>query len=1146
MRRIHLVLHAAIFLAIAVVTGCNSAPVVPDTQTPESAAPKCTAAGATHHCLGYSLLALDTESRTAEVLPLRSGEWHLNVTGILNVTMGVSATMVPGESDPAHGLFVLDITLTHPFATKPQLSGFDVKGVLVTPGTLQVGNLVFADIGETRLENADGYTRWWNPTEFTSKGMFGWVDGVLATATKDELTATVNPYKLFTDILYPTSSLAAVCYEPLDNPKGRAVFTAGESNTRRYSIRFPMSPGPKIVYGYAIDCAWKAPSPNPPVEIPDDFPIEANQPEAYRVAIQATANTLYYDADAVGGGVGGGVLRLQINVHDWQGQMSGDIPAEVALVRIYAPGLMTGGVSAVLQAADADKAIYTADLTGIAKPSQAGETLVICRVQSSDGSTYKQTSAPAPTDPLSAFNVLTLDIPDPECVTDTNNDFPEAVEIGIGEAVADQLCVPDDERDFYCFEIPLGYEISGEIRLYCDASPTQWRLYDESQVMKAMGDVTDGLAVVKLGGYGLMPGKCYFKVETGNTNQVVPFLVELDAEFANVTPANPVEVTPSTLYVNPKNVWIDGNYAYMSGQGIWVYDISDPSNPVQIVSDLSVLYVDTACFHYPYLYYTKFVTMTESQINMFDFSDPTSPVLHEDVIHIMERLASICMNSTHLFVGTYTSPTSNVMIYDCAADPFSPVGINQFPVDYNPLAMTLLDPEGPETRLVLSTLDELLSFDVEDPTNITPCGSFAIMGGAVRDLAGWGDYVYVGYDDTGGGDGWIFVLEQTDVPALEWRASLDLPTGCFASHLAVNWPYVYVGDGLAGLTICDVTDPVSPQYVSSTPLVSYGDRLDVRDDLAYVIPKGAGLQIFDVSTPETPSELTRLPVLNRPMSVAAAGDYLLAAENTEMHWVIKTIDISDPLDARLVGEHFLNSAPWGLDLDDNLLAVRCSGNTWSLFDATDPVNLQEGASNATANPIREIAVHKDAVYISAGAPGTPEVLVYDATDFTCPAYKTTVNPASEPTGFSFAWSHMYLATDAGVEVYSVSDPFNPVLQGTYTPSFQIAECVVQYSRLCIAGEAALEIADLSDPASPVFAGFTAAPDLAMITSEEQFAYACSVDGQPCSYWIWPPDSPALLGPVCDSCNYGCMDLLAYEGYLYEAGSVSGLHIFDLY
>ena len=62
----------------------------------------------------------------------------------------------------------------------------------------------------------------------------------------------------------------------------------------------------------------------------------------------------------------------------------------------------------------------------------------------------------------------------------------EAVEITFADPVEDQVCLPDDYRDFFFFELPPGYNPSGEISLYCDAEPTTLGLYDDSQTWQAI------------------------------------------------------------------------------------------------------------------------------------------------------------------------------------------------------------------------------------------------------------------------------------------------------------------------------------------------------------------------------------------------------------------------------------------------------------------------------------------------------------------------------------------------------------------------------------------------------------------------------------------------------------------------------------
>jgi len=1136
----HLWILTFCLLVFASCSGDPAGPsLVTSDGTPTASGPRT---GEVHQCLGYYALAIDRDQLTADIVRMRSGEWHFNMTGVLNSTMGVTAAMVPGESDPPNGLFVLDITLAHPFATKLQFSGFDVKGVFITPGSLMVGPLFFADVDEARLENADGYTRWWNPTEFTTPGMLGYTQGILTKSSPSALTATVNPYKLFADRLGAEDSLSWIVSEPLDSPVGRAVFAAGSTNTRRYEIRFPMTPSPQIVYGYAVDCAWNPPSPNPPGEVPDDFPMNANQPEAYRLVVQPTADTLYYDSEA---GVGGGVLRLQINVHDWQGQAVGDVEPEVSAVRVYAPGMMSGGVDAPFLNKTADKARYAVDLSGTAVPSQAGLTLLICRVESSDGSTYKQASAPAPNDPLSAFQVIVLDIPDPECTTDTNNDFPEAVAIELNSSTVDQVCLPDDQSDFFSFEIPLGYEISGEIRLFCDAEPTTLGLYNESQALLAEESISGGAATIVLDGLGIMPGIHYIKVMTSNATQVAPYLLEIESELADVIPSNPVEVTPSTLFMEASHVWVHDHYMYLMGDGLWVYDIADPTNPVQILCDLSFHAKMGACFRYPYCYYVAYVAIDDFRIDMIDFSDPSAPIIREDLLYYTGQLSGLFMNSTHLYVASNVTPTSTIYIYDYATDPEAPAFLNSFASPYAPRHMDMVDPEGPKTRLVVISWHAVLSYDVEDPGSVTSAGSYTFPSGAPRGVAVSGNYIYVAHDPTGGGDGWLYALEQTSVPDITYHTSVDLPGS--GSTIALDFPYAYIGDGIPGLTVCDITNPVDPAYLSTTPLASWGSVLDVLNDHVFIIVLDAGLQIMDVSTPATPQTASRLMVVNNPGEMQARGDYLLIADRGMYHKSVETIDISDPPNASVVAEYVLTDPPARLDMEGDI-AVAGFPMGWEILDAADPLNLSFCSSGTTSDNIDAQGLRGDALYISYNPPGGPEVQVYDISDPFSPVYKTSLLLADRGTDFSFAGDYMYIATSTEVLIYSISDPFNPVPAGTY-PASIVERTVVRGNYLYLIPNNTVEIADISDPSSPVYVGAEILPTsdpLGFITVEGQFAYVTAMDFGPYSCRVWPPDNPEAFGPVHDPHLYNSYYILAYSGFLYEASEQAGIRIFDLY
>ena len=1153
MRRLFPLSITCLFMAVILITGCGTGPSDPgaagdiftDNSTPASTGAR--------QCLGWYMLTIDIDEMNAEILPVRSAGLHLNLTGVLNSTMGVSAAMVPGESDPASGLFALDITLAHPFADMLNLSGFDVKGILITQGSMVKGPLVYVAPGETLLENADGYTRWWNPTEFTAPGILGYTNGVLATAQGNVLTATVNPYKLFCDVLEPTDSLSWVTGTGMDDPEGRAVFRAGESNTRRYEIRFPMAPGPKIVYGYAVDVSWEPPVPNPPGEVPDDFPIEANQPEAYRVAYAEEVSTLYYDSES---GIGGGVLRLLVNAYDWQGQEVGDITSEVASVSGFIPGLMTASVHGTVIEETSDKTKYNLSFINDIHPTVAGTAHMLVQVESSTGN-YQQLAAPAPDAAVTAFQVVPVEVFDPECSGDANNDWLEAELIQSGTPVVDQLCYPDDYRDFYYFEIPPGYEMPGGIRIYCDAELTKIGLYDDSYTLIGEQNVNLplGYAYIDCEFEGLFPGTYYIRVYTQNEVQPAPYVLELTSDFQNVTPLSPIDVTPTNLFVDANAIFKHDNYVYMIGNaGVWVYDVTNPEDPVQI--SYTLMYTGgKPAFHYPYVYITRPVGIDEEVIDLIDFTDPADPELHQDILSYMHELDDICLNSTHLYVGTNENPNARVLIYDYASDPVNPLYIDEFNVPYTPQILGLMDAEGPSTKLIVGTWDDILAYDVEDPSSVTAAGTYNFAGGAPRDFAIDGDYIYVGYDETAGGEGWTYVLRQSG-SNIFYTDSLDTPGA--ANKITFESPYIYLGDGYDGLTIVNAVNPAALQLESTVGLLSVPNDLVVEDDIAYIVIQDAGMQVYDVSLPSSPDQLMHLKTVNAVYGMELKSHYLILSEiGGGLYGAIKSVDISNLPELTVVDEYYPGgmNKPNGLDIDGDYSVTPTMNKNWLLLDVSDPTSIDQLGSKSESNYVYTVAIRGNAVYAYINEAGYP-LRVYDVTSPPAIVHQTTIALPSGCTDIEFVDDIMYVVC-GGVEIYTVGDPFAP----SYIDTYMVAaggynDIEIQGNYMYLSGDEILEVADISTPTSPVYLGSTAVPydwgfGYNFIEVEGQFAYMAGYSSPIYCCWAFPPDDPQPLGPVYGPYGYStrCMEVISLGpvgDYLIEGNESNGLRVYDLY
>ncbi len=1137
---------------LVVVTGCQGNPTIPDTDFDKQATPvRATESGSGHRCLGFWSLSVDTDSLSITALPARSADLHLNVTGILNTTMGVSAAAVPSESDPPNGLFAFDITLKHPFGTKPQLAGFDVKGILMTPGTLDIGSLKFADWDETRLENADGYTRWWNPTEFTQSGMFGYTQGVLTNSSASSLTATVNPYKYFADALEATDSMGSVHNTAMDADTGRGVFTAGSSNTRRYLIRFPMNPGPQVIYGYAVDASWAAPSPNPPSAVPDDFPLSANEPEPYDVVVVPTVNTLFYDSET---GMKGGVLRLATNVHDWQGQAAADIAGQVNLVRAYAPDLYAGVVDGTLVGETPIKAQYSVDLTGKAVPSQPGTALVAVRAESNDGQTYDQGLGypAAVSSAISSWQALTVDIVDPPCDADMNNSMPEAEPIGPGDQIEDTLCDVVDYEDWYFFEIAPGFRPEGEIRWYQDAQKAKIEFYDsQAQLLDKSTIVGGGILKIELDPLDLGPGTYYVRLRvdqfTISGGGAMVYLLESDFSIVDTIPDNPVDITPWNLDCDA--IWVKkhGDYAFLAGVvGYWVYDVSDYGGAV-FVSRIYDKCGSEPAFDYPYMYSWEDPTANPAGIDMVDFTDPAAPELTEDALVVNSGVADIAMDSRYMYVAAGTGLNWRVSIYDYLVNPAAPVWVSDFVIDEKPIDLEVIDPEGSHTSLAVLFPAQLRVFVVENPLDVTPNGNAYSGGGAeFKDLEVSGWYLVHSYVMPGPVSG-VSVLSYSPVTQLNAHGYADLPGD--GVNICVHGTTCYAADGDEGVTVVDFSSPDNPTVVTSEDTFSLPISLDADGDILMCVCEHGGFAVYDLSIPLSPILMTYAQCVNAPICGAFTGDYGIFCQSDGSFGALTFLDNTDVL-------HPVVAVSWpipGLYFDSiavlgDVFAIGSSqGQSFALVDGGAIPELLAVYSENLGGDVISPALTDARCYVSLL---NGLIYVYDISSFPT---VTALGPVMIPWP---AWhlalkgSYMYGSNGQTLLVFSLSNIDAPQQVNSLPMAHNINELKVRGDYLYMLTSDTLEVLDISTGNAPSVVGSVTlpyAPSMKFMAIDSQNAYVADDVSPTVAVNLWPPNDPQVFGEVTTPCpGFPNTGLLDNKGILYEMHTRIGLKIYDLY
>ena len=294
-------LLAALVLTTLLLLGCSGSggPTVPNADLSSATGNNNSVNYASPSLMGYYDVYIDPEAETVEVVPNRNTEFILNVVKFLNNNpLGVTVGNITLENLTTSFNIGLDFTIKHPAPISPDLDVFDMRGAVIFDGSGTLGyntDLTYPmhAVDQVML-NADGYTRWFNKSEFLLAGFGGYTTGAIALDFKN-CEGTFNGYKYFADGLGVSDN----AYDWLKvNSSGSGRYTAGAMLSRHMEFNFPF-PDPGIKFGYSIFAVW------------EDVGVVANTPEGVAFNVDVT-DDLYYT-----GTVGGGNLILDIGIFGW-------------------------------------------------------------------------------------------------------------------------------------------------------------------------------------------------------------------------------------------------------------------------------------------------------------------------------------------------------------------------------------------------------------------------------------------------------------------------------------------------------------------------------------------------------------------------------------------------------------------------------------------------------------------------------------------------------------------------------------------------------------------------------------------------------------------------------------------------------------
>lgn len=585
------------------------------------------------------------------------------------------------------------------------------------------------------------------------------------------------------------------------------------------------------------------------------------------------------------------------------------------------------------------------------------------------------------------------------------------------------------------------------------------------------------------------------------------------AQVLNPAQAGVIEsgygITPNLT--GASDIFVSGNYAYVVGSGdaLEIIDITLPGLPVHKgilyngVGGASILQPKSVFVQGKYAYITSF---GGSALEIVDVSNPAQPV-HKGIATNIPRCWQVTVSGNYAYVMCGSRGyTGSLQIVDIS-NPAAPIlkgslsdGGGSAPF-FNQFDASLFSIHLAGNYAYIGSFDALEIIDITDPSNPTHVG---VLQGILEGDSQSCVYVVgnIAYCSSGGT---VYIVDVTD------RTNPSLISSVTGTSLAVTFgDDIYVSGNYAYLSsavVLDISNPASPTLAGSLEGRVNGRKMSVQGHYLYTTGAGSptftsnAITVVDVASPASPkikavlsNGSTSGPLLDGANAVYTSGNYAYVVSETND--ALEIIDVSNP--AVPTHKSSLVNGSGGAMLDapssvfiSGTYAYVTSVNSKALeiVDISNPAipihksSLTGGTGGAFINTPKSIYVWDNYAYI-ADLDGVLEIV--DISNKSAPVHIGKLMDGGGGAPFlSLAKSvyvfypYAYVTSNNALEIIDVSDPANPVHKGAllsgpgnYIASPLSVMVVDTYAYVTSSGFGfgALEIVDVSDPANPVHAG----------------------------------------------------------------------------
>ncbi len=596
----------------------------------------------------------------------------------------------------------------------------------------------------------------------------------------------------------------------------------------------------------------------------------------------------------------------------------------------------------------------------------------------------------------------------------------------------------------------------------------------------------------------------------------------------------PIDVTPPWLSFSPYDICVEGDYAYIaaSRNGMLIFDISDPENPVGISR------IDTTWYAARVVVSGSYAVIASNHVGHPDYSkldivdiDPPESAHIVNTINFFGYVSGLAVSGSSvcyirrvqggpdLYIIDIEPPESAQVVksfympWSSSGDVAASDGYACVPTEFG---IWIMDIDPPESSYVVSTVDSDIN------------GEAAVSDGYAYATDWSSDLLIVDIDPPES----TYIVDIIDMPVV-------------AEEIVAADGYLYGIDG-SHFHIMDVVPPASTYLVNSIDLAGENtNTIAVSGGYAYAGDSITGVQIIDIDPPESAYSINVFDTLSNADGVALAEGYAYVADD----YGLQIVDV-DPLEsAYIVKSVYTPGGANGIAASSGYACLTIPSGEIHLIDIDPPESAYIVNTVDTPGMASEVAMSGDYAYVADNEYG---LQIIDISPPESAYIVKTVDTPGNASGVRLSGEYAYVADrEFGLQIIDISPPGSAyILHSVYMPGSALRVTVsgeYAYVAYDLSQNSGFNIIDIDPPGQAYIFKSVPTNDINALAISGGYAYIADSTYNESGFKIFDIDPPGSAYYVKSySTPADVTGIVVSDNYAYVAGNYFGLKIIQLW